>query len=127
RSFHPRVCDLTLAVIPLGGSTARSLLPWFNTEAMAIRNFVSRPERGLRSAAGSDLPNLVVVAGPNGAGKSTLLHQLWRRRAEITEPGTTVTYVGPHRPWRKTQLDAVALYELSDSYREMTGMETLPS
>jgi len=93
---------------------------------MAIRHFTASPERGLRNATASDLPNLVVVAGPNGAGKSTLLHQLWRRRGEVSEPGTNVTYVGPHRPWRKVQLESMALYELSDSYREMSGMDTLP-
>ncbi len=94
---------------------------------MAIRNFTASSERGLRNATASDLPNLVVVAGPNGAGKSTLLHQLWRRRREFSEPGTDVTYVGPHRPWRKAQLESVALYELIDSYREMSGMDALPN
>jgi hypothetical protein len=82
--------------------------------------------KGLRSAAADGLPNLVVVAGPNGSGKSTLLHQLWERRGEFAEPGTDVTYVGPHRPWRKSQLAVAHLYQLQHSYHAYLAMGALP-
>jgi hypothetical protein len=93
---------------------------------MAIRDFVVGPAKGLKHAAGNNLPNLVVIAGPNGAGKSTLLNQLRLRRNEFMEPGTHVIYLGPHRPWRKATLNGAAMYSLPYSYRQLSEMDTFP-
>ncbi len=93
---------------------------------MAIRSFAIGPSRGLVRAAASELPDLAVVAGPNGVGKSTLLHELWTRRTEFAEPGTEVTYVGPHRPWRKSTLSAAALFQFPYTFRELLGMPQMP-
>lgn len=93
---------------------------------MAIRSFSVGPAKGLKHAAGDDLPNLVVIAGPNGAGKSTLLHQLYSRRAEFMEPDTRMIYLGPHRTWRKSTLSGAAMYALPYSYRQLSEMDTFP-
>jgi Fe-S cluster assembly ATPase SufC len=93
---------------------------------MAIRNFVVGPAKGLKHAAGNNLPNLVVIAGPNGAGKSTLLHQLYSRRNEFMESGTHMIYLGPHRPWRKSTLSGAAMYSLPYSYRQLSQMDVFP-
>lgn len=77
---------------------------------MAYRTFDIERIGGLRKAAATDLPNLVVIAGPNGAGKSTLLHHLNSQRG-LAETGTRVTYLGPHRGWRKTVLGGGLLSE----------------
>lgn len=94
---------------------------------MAIRHFAVGPARGLRHAAADGLPNLVVIAGPNGAGKSTLLDQLRKRSNDFAEPGTEVTYLGPHRPWRKATLGGAHLYQMPYTYRQYLGMPQLPS
>ncbi len=93
---------------------------------MAIRSFAVGPAKGLKHAAGDNLPNLVVIAGPNGAGKSTLLHQLYLHRNEFIEPGTRVIYLGPHRPWRKSTLSGAAMYSLPYSYRQLSEMDNFP-
>jgi ABC-type transport system involved in cytochrome bd biosynthesis fused ATPase/permease subunit len=93
---------------------------------MAIRSFVVGPVRGLRHAAAGDLPNLVVVAGPNGAGKSTLLDQLRKRATEFAEAGTEVTYLGPHRSWRKATLGGAHLHQMPYTFRQYLGMPQLP-
>lgn len=93
---------------------------------MAIRRFSVGPAKGLKHAAGDNLPNLVVIAGPNGAGKLTLLHQLYLRRNEFIEPGTRMIYLGPHRPWRKSTLGGAAMYSLPYSYRQLSEMDTFP-
>ncbi len=93
---------------------------------MAIRSFTVGPVRGLRHAAAENLPNLVVVAGPNGVGKSTLLDQLRRRAGEFAEPNTEVSYVGPHRPWRKSTLGSAHLYQMPYTFRQYLGMPQLP-
>src|SRR5438132_1182556 len=94
---------------------------------MAFRDFDLGPIRGLRLAAAHGLPNLVVVAGPNGSGKSTLLHELYRRRDQLAEPGTTVTYLGPHRGWRKSQLATSALSEFQPGFRRYLELDAVPA
>jgi len=94
---------------------------------MAIRSFAARAGKSLSNASYDNLPNLVVIAGPNGAGKSTLLYQLYERRSEVSEPGTRVRYVGPHRPWRKSTLTAAAAYaNRAFSFTEYLEMPQLP-
>lgn len=93
---------------------------------MAIRRFSIYPEKGLRHAEYENLPNLVVIAGPNGAGKSTLLNQLRTRKGEFAELGTRVSYLGPHRPWRRATLDAAAMYSLPFGYSQFLEMDTFP-
>ncbi len=93
---------------------------------VAIRSFAVGPAKGLKYAAGEDLPNLVVIAGPNGAGKSTLLHQLYLRKGEFAESGTRVTYLGPHRPWRKATLSGAAMYALPYTYNQISAMDAFP-
>lgn len=78
---------------------------------MAYRSFSIGPLNGLRCAAAEAVPNLVVVAGPNGSGKSTLLHQLYFQRSQLAEPNTRVSYLGPHRTWRKSQVSGGSLTE----------------
>ena len=93
---------------------------------MAIRDFVAGPDKGLQHAEWQGLPNLVVVAGPNGSGKSTLLHTLYRRRAELAEPDTTVSYLGPHRGWRKIQLATATLSEFQPGFRSYLESDVVP-
>src|ERR687890_295594 len=93
---------------------------------MAIRSFSVGPAKGLKHAAGENLPNLGVIAGPNGAGKSTLLHQLYIGRDRFVEPGTNVLYLDPHRPWRKSTLSGAAMYDLQYSYRQIWEMHGIP-
>jgi ABC-type multidrug transport system ATPase subunit len=95
---------------------------------MAIREFKVGPLRGLERAEASNLGNLVVLAGPNGAGKSTLLHLLRQERQQWAEPGTTVMFVGPHRTWRSSSLNKVALYGFPmSSYGELLQSDNLPN
>jgi hypothetical protein len=93
---------------------------------MAFREFQIGPLRGLRSASARDLPNLVVVAGPNGSGKSTLLHELYRQRASLSEAGTKVSYLGPHRGWRKSQLATSTLSEFQSDFRTYLELDAVP-
>jgi hypothetical protein len=94
---------------------------------MAIRNFSVGPMKGLRNASYEGLPNLAVIAGPNGVGKSTLLHQLWQRGSEFAEPGTRVSYTGPHRSWRKSTLPAAAMFLGPRSYRQSLELQQVPN
>ena len=93
---------------------------------MAFRQFDVGPIRGLRLASAHELPNLVVVAGPNGSGKSTLLHELYRQRGQLAEPGTTVSYLGPHRGWRKSRLATSALSEFQSGFRKYLELDSVP-
>lgn len=93
---------------------------------MAIRQFDIGPSRGLQRAAADDLPNLVVIAGPNGSGKSTLLHALYKQRHSLDESGSTVSYLGPHRGWRKMQLASSVLSEFQPEYRKYLELEEVP-
>jgi energy-coupling factor transporter ATP-binding protein EcfA2 len=95
---------------------------------MAIRSFdVVGPVRGLQRATAVGLGNLVALAGPNGAGKSTLLDQLRLRRQQVAEQGTTVMFVGPHRTWRSSSLNRVALYDYPlASYGALLESDNLP-
>jgi ABC-type transport system involved in cytochrome c biogenesis ATPase subunit len=94
---------------------------------MAIRQFEIRDQRAVRHAAAQELPNLVVVAGPNGSGKTTLLHQLYTRRIEFAEADTEVSYLGPHRGWRRTTLATATLGEFAPGYRSYLEAESIPS
>ena len=96
---------------------------------MALRSFsMVGPLRGLERAEARDPGNLVVLAGPNGAGKSTLLEWL-RRSPEVFESGTEVLYVGPHRSWRASALNRLALYSTSgaSSYSDVLKLDGYPS
>ncbi|HEX7297638.1 MAG TPA: AAA family ATPase [Solirubrobacteraceae bacterium] len=93
---------------------------------MAFRDFNIGPVRGLRLASAHGLPNLVVVAGPNGSGKSTLLYELYRNRAQLAEDGTTVSYLGPHRGWRKSQLATSSLSEFQSGFRAYLQLDSVP-
>jgi putative AbiEii toxin of type IV toxin-antitoxin system len=93
---------------------------------MAIRAFSIEDRGGLRRAVATDLPDVVVIAGPNGIGKSTLLFSLWEQRGTFAEPGTDVTYIGPHRPWKKSQLSSAALSQLPYSFGQLLGMPNFP-
>ena len=94
---------------------------------MAIRSFSVGPMRSLVRAVGDHLGNLVVLAGPNGAGKSSLLELLRQQRNVIAEPGTEVMFVGPHRTWRATRLNQMAVYGLAvPSFRELLKKDMLP-
>ena len=93
---------------------------------VAIRSFAVEGKRGLIRASGSQLPDLVVIAGPNGVGKSTLLNELWKEASTFAEPGTKVTYVGPHRPWRKSTLSTASLFQMPYSYQQLLAMPSLP-
>lgn len=93
---------------------------------MAIRAFNVGPVKGLQHAGLTDVPNLLVIVGPNGSGKSTLLYELWRQRAELAEPRTRVSYLGPNRPWRRTNLNAAVLHSLPLSFRQLTEQESAP-
>lgn len=82
--------------------------------------------KGLLHAQAEGLGNLVVIAGPNGAGKSTLLDLLKSNR-HLFEPGTTVMFVGPHRTWRSSQLNRVAVYDYQlASYGAALESDNLP-
>lgn len=93
---------------------------------MAFRDFDIGPIRGLRLASARDLPNLAIVAGPNGSGKSTLLHTLYQQRGALAEPGTRVSYLGPHRSWRKTQLATSSLSEFQSDFRSYLELDSVP-
>jgi ABC-type multidrug transport system ATPase subunit len=95
-------------------------------EDVAFRSFNVGPAKGLRRAAGDNVPMLMVITGPNGAGKSTLLHQLYTQRIALAEPGTDVIYMGPHRPWRKATLSSGAMFQMPYTYGQYLGMETFP-
>lgn len=100
--------------------------PLRQDEPMAIRQFSLGPMRGLVHAEAHALGNLVVIAGPNGAGKSTLLDLLKANR-HLFEPGTTVMFVGPHRTWRSSQLNRVAVYDYQlPSYGAALESDSLP-
>lgn len=115
----------------IAGNTAR----WFEPAqsgrdhgAMAIRDFTVGPLRSVRRAAASDLGNLVVLAGPNGSGKSTVLELLRQNRHVVAEPGTQVMFVGPHRTWRSSSLNRVAMYGFPlESYGALLASDQLPS
>lgn len=93
---------------------------------MAVRQFSLGPMKGLVRAEANNLGNLVVIAGPNGAGKSTLLDQLKMNR-HFFEAGTTVMFVGPHRTWRSSQLNRVAVYDYQlASYGAALESDMLP-
>jgi ABC-type ATPase involved in cell division len=92
---------------------------------MAFRAFDIGPMGALQKAFAADLPNLVVVAGPNGAGKSTLLNQLNMRR-DLAEPETRVTYLGPHRGWRKTTLSGALLGEIQPHLTHYLENQAIP-
>ncbi|MGW0652019.1 AAA family ATPase [Streptomyces umbrinus] len=93
---------------------------------MAIRSFDVQNLRGLRRAAAEDLPNLVAISGPNGSGKSSLLEQLKSQTGSL-EPGTELLYVGPHRTWRSSQLNEVAVVSLNMTYENILKQDTMPS
>jgi len=93
---------------------------------MAIRSFDVQNLRGLRRAAADNLPNLVAIAGPNGSGKSSLLEQL-KSQAQFLEAGTELLYVGPHRTWRSSQLNEVAVLSLNMTYGNILTQDTMPS
>jgi hypothetical protein len=92
---------------------------------MAFRAFDIGPMGALQKAFAADLPNLVVVAGPNGAGKSTLLNELNKRR-DLAEPDTRVTYLGPHRGWRKTTLSGSLLSEFQPHLTHYLESQAIP-
>lgn len=94
---------------------------------MAIRSFTIENVRGLRSASSQSLPNLVVIAGSNGVGKSTLLDQLFRRRAELAEPGTRVLYIGPNRSQRRAPVTAMALFALQGDLLTSLSKDNQPN
>lgn len=84
--------------------------------------------RGLTRAQAEGLGNLVVISGPNGAGKSSLLDLIKSHRQTLMEPGTTLMFVGPHRTWRSSQLNRVAVYDYQlASYGAALESEQLPS
>ncbi len=94
---------------------------------MAIRRFDVGGMRGLVRAEAEGLGNLVVVAGPNGAGKSSLLDLLRNERHGLAEPGTEVMFVGPHRTWRASQLNRVAVYGFgAASYGDLLKLDAMP-
>ena len=93
---------------------------------MAFRNFDIRNVRGLEHASGTELPNLVVIAGPNGSGKSTLLYELYQQRVVLAEPETRVSYLGPHRGWRRTSLGGSALGEFQPSLSAYLETPSVP-
>lgn len=94
---------------------------------MAFREFDVGPIGGLRFASARELPNLVIVAGPNGSGKSTLLHTLYTERVARAETGTRVSYLGPHRGWRKTQLGTASLSEFAPGLRSYLELDAVPN
>jgi ABC-type cobalamin/Fe3+-siderophores transport system ATPase subunit len=94
---------------------------------MAYRSFDVQGEVGFRRAALADVPNLVVIAGPNGSGKSRLLYALSQRRGELAEEGTEVSYLGPHRSWRRTSLGLYNLGELRGTLSEYLREPAIPS
>ncbi len=93
---------------------------------MAIREFNLGPVAGLMAARIDDLPNLAVIAGPNGSGKSTLLYELWRQRGSIPEPSTRVTYLGPHRSWRKSKITGSDLSEFPRTFTQFLQAPATP-
>jgi energy-coupling factor transporter ATP-binding protein EcfA2 len=93
---------------------------------MAYRSFDVQGEVGFRRAALADVPNLVVIAGPNGSGKSRLLYALSRRRSEFAEEGTQVSYLGPHRSWRRTTPGVYSLSELKPTLSDYLQEPAIP-
>lgn len=91
---------------------------------MPIRNFEVGGRKSLVRAAYQNLPDLVFVTGGNGAGKSSFLMLL--KQAGVPEPGTKVMHVGPHRPWRKQQLQKAAVHGLPMSYNELLENQNFP-
>lgn len=93
---------------------------------MAFKSFAVGPQKSLVRAELSEVPDVMVVVGPNGAGKSTLLYELQRRKDEFAEPGTHVVYLNPNRPWRRTNFGAAFLYNLNQTFRQMTEAAQFP-
>src|SRR5260221_3569479 len=91
---------------------------------MAIRSFDVGSSRSLRRAAATDLPNLMAISGPNGAGKSTLLELL--NSIKPVEAGTEVMYVGPHRTWRSSPVNEVAILGMGMEYGDILKLESMP-
>ncbi len=91
---------------------------------MAIRSFDVGSSRSLHRASATDLPNLVAISGPNGAGKSTLLELLNSRKP--VEASTEVMYVGPHRTWRSSPVNEVAVLGIGMEFGDILMQESMP-
>lgn len=84
------------------------------------------PDRGLVLAESDAVPRLMIVSGPNGAGKSTML-ELLHRNQDQAQPGTHVMYINPNRPWRRSQVTAMATLGMGDqSFRSMIEAPNAP-
>lgn len=90
-------------------------------------SFEVGPDRGLQQASCTAVPRLMIIGGPNGSGKSTMLELLHRTTSQA-EPETHVMYIGPNRPWRRSEVSSMTAAALgSQTYRSMIESGAPPS
>lgn len=88
---------------------------------MRIDSFNVTNQRSIVLARCDAVPALMIVAGPNGCGKSTLLHALRQ------QPGDgSILYVGPHRTFRRQQVQGRQLLAGTISMEEFLARMDVP-
>lgn len=95
-------------------------------EVPVFTSFSVGPEKGLQLAELTDVPRLLIISGPNGSGKSTML-ELLHRQKQLAEPETRVMYITPNRPWRRSNVNALATLGLASNFRTMIEAANNPS